>query len=407
MLTRRYFLRASAIAVAGVGAGAAVVVRAARQGERHEAQDPGRHFSARRGRWPEHRRAVLREALLRPASDASPCPRPGKPNGGHRSRWTLCVASRVAATEALVGQRAAGDRPCRGLARSDRGRTSTRRISWSRERRDKTSEDGWLNRALPCRSTPASSPIRAIAHGGANAAHAARQPRRASPSTTWSSFRSRNQASGRHPREHVCDDRRCAARWRRAKKPSTRSSMIESINRAPVHSGQRRAVPAANSASGLQQVARLIKADVGVEVAFADIGGWDHHSNESGAAAETAAAVRRVARRVRARHGRSDGRHRARDDVGVRPDRAENGNGGTDHGHGNVMMVLGGAVHGGHGLRPVARPGAGTAVRTARPRGDDRLPRRARRGRHKPSRAADRSVFPGFTPGPALGLIRS
>src|SRR6202043_1212692 len=32
----------------------------------------------------------------------------------------------------------------------------------------------------------------------------------------------------------------------------------------------------------LQQIARLIKSDVGVEVAFADIGGWDHHVNEVG-----------------------------------------------------------------------------------------------------------------------------
>ena len=32
----------------------------------------------------------------------------------------------------------------------------------------------------------------------------------------------------------------------------------------------------------LQQLARLIKADVGVEVAFVDIDGWDHHANEVG-----------------------------------------------------------------------------------------------------------------------------
>jgi len=30
----------------------------------------------------------------------------------------------------------------------------------------------------------------------------------------------------------------------------------------------------------MRQIAQLIKADVGVEVAFADIGGWDHHVNE-------------------------------------------------------------------------------------------------------------------------------
>ena len=37
---------------------------------------------------------------------------------------------------------------------------------------------------------------------------------------------------------------------------------------------------------------------------------------------------------------------------------AENGNRGTDHGHGNAMMLIGGAGQGRQGLRPVARPGA-------------------------------------------------
>ena len=56
--------------------------------------------------------------------------------------------------------------------------------------------------------------------------------------------------------------------------------MVESIGRTPY-------VPA-NGAQyqgefgrSLQQIARLIKADVGLEVAFADMGGWDHHSNEA------------------------------------------------------------------------------------------------------------------------------
>ena len=43
----------------------------------------------------------------------------------------------------------------------------------------------------------------------------------------------------------------------------------------------------------LQQVARLIKADVGVEVAFVDIGGWDHHATRQHAAHQPAQPVRR------------------------------------------------------------------------------------------------------------------
>jgi uncharacterized protein (DUF1501 family) len=98
----------------------------------------------------------------------------------------------------------------------------------------------------------------------------------------------------------------------------------------------------------LQQIARLIKADVGVEVAFADLGGWDHHGNENpqlntllrqfgtSLAAFTrdlGALMEQVVIVTMSEFGRTA---------------AENGNAGTDHGHGNVMMVLGGEVRGGH-----------------------------------------------------------
>ena len=53
----------------------------------------------------------------------------------------------------------------------------------------------------------------------------------------------------------------------------------------------------------LQQVARLIKADVGVEVAFADIGGWDHHSNETGPLTNLLQRIRDVTRGLHPRHG--------------------------------------------------------------------------------------------------------
>ena len=97
----------------------------------------------------------------------------------------------------------------------------------------------------------------------------------------------------------------------------------------------------------LMQIARLIKADAGLEVAFADIGGWDHHSNEApqltGLSREFAMSLAAFVR---------DLGDRMEDVVLVTMSEfgrtaAENGSGGTDHGHGNVMMVVGGRVQGG------------------------------------------------------------
>jgi uncharacterized protein (DUF1501 family) len=100
----------------------------------------------------------------------------------------------------------------------------------------------------------------------------------------------------------------------------------------------------------LRQIAQLLKADVGLEVAFADVGGWDTHVNQGAATGQLAARLDDVARGLAALFV----------DLGDRMDDVvvltmsefgrmvvENGNRGTDHGHGNAMIVMGGAVRGG------------------------------------------------------------
>ncbi len=105
--------------------------------------------------------------------------------------------------------------------------------------------------------------------------------------------------------------------------------------------------------NNLQQIARLIKADVGVEVAFADVGGWDHHVNEVGARPSQgilANALRALGQGLAA-FWRDLG-DQMEDVVVVTMSEfgrtaKENGNRGTDHGHANVMFVIGGSVRGG------------------------------------------------------------
>jgi uncharacterized protein (DUF1501 family) len=121
-----------------------------------------------------------------------------------------------------------------------------------------------------------------------------------------------------------------------------------------------------NTALGrsLRQIAQLIKAGVGLEVAFTDTGNdirWDTHTNQGGAQGQLANFLRTFSQAIAA----------FAMDLGQRMDDVvvltmsefgrtarENGSRGTDHGHGNAMLVLGNSVKGGKvygewkGLKP-------------------------------------------------------
>ncbi len=100
----------------------------------------------------------------------------------------------------------------------------------------------------------------------------------------------------------------------------------------------------------LQQIAQLIKSDAGLEVAFAEAGGWDHHVNEGGVKGQLAARLQEFGDALAAFY--KDMGDRMADITVLTMSEfgrtaRENGNRGTDHGHANAMFVLGGAVKGG------------------------------------------------------------
>jgi uncharacterized protein (DUF1501 family) len=108
--------------------------------------------------------------------------------------------------------------------------------------------------------------------------------------------------------------------------------------------------PRSGYGEALKQIAQLIKADVGLEVAFAESGSWDHHVNEGAATGQLAVRLDDFARGIAALV--RDLGDRMADVVILTMSEfgravAENGNRGTDHGHGNAMMVIGGSVRGG------------------------------------------------------------
>ncbi len=89
----------------------------------------------------------------------------------------------------------------------------------------------------------------------------------------------------------------------------------------------------------------MIKADVGLEVAFAEAGGWDTHVNQGASAGQLAGRLDDFARGLSALA--LDLGDRMADVVILTMSEfgravAENGNRGTDHGHGNAMMIIGG-----------------------------------------------------------------
>jgi uncharacterized protein (DUF1501 family) len=100
----------------------------------------------------------------------------------------------------------------------------------------------------------------------------------------------------------------------------------------------------------LKQIAQLAKANVGLEVAFADVGGWDTHVNQGAAQGQLATRLNDFARSIAAL---ATDLGDALDDTVILTmsefGRAvsENGNRGTDHGHGNAMLAIGGGVRGG------------------------------------------------------------
>jgi uncharacterized protein (DUF1501 family) len=108
--------------------------------------------------------------------------------------------------------------------------------------------------------------------------------------------------------------------------------------------------PSGKLGQKMKDIASVIHANAGLEVACVDVGGWDHHANEGGNVGTLSNMLKDVGDSLGA-FGK---------DLGDRMDNTlvvvmtefgrtcrENGNNGTDHGHGGAMFLLGGAVKGG------------------------------------------------------------
>jgi uncharacterized protein (DUF1501 family) len=122
--------------------------------------------------------------------------------------------------------------------------------------------------------------------------------------------------------------------------------------------------PAGGLGAALKDVAALIKANIGVKVVAVSIGGWDHHTNLLANLALLGTELSGCLKAFRDDLGADLGRTLTlvMTEFGRRID--ENGGDGTDHGHGGVMVAMGGGIAGGRVLlKDDAWPGLAPAQR--------------------------------------------
>jgi uncharacterized protein (DUF1501 family) len=214
----------------------------------------------------------------------------------------------------------------------------------------KATAGGWMNRAMPTEPGKP-SPVRAVALGpvlprtlaGSNAAVALQ---------TINSFQVRDAVAAKQFQEMYTDstDPLLAAAGRETFEAV---AMLQSIQNRPYTPALGADYPRGRLGESLRQIAQLIKSDVGMEMAFADVGGWDHHVNELGQRASEGqlANLLRDFGQSLAAFWKDLGDHMS--DVAIVTmsefgrTAHENGNRGTDHGHANCMFVMGGGIRGG------------------------------------------------------------
>ncbi|WP_446743991.1 DUF1501 domain-containing protein [Silvibacterium acidisoli] len=219
----------------------------------------------------------------------------------------------------------------------------------------KSTEDGWLNRALQAeneRIRASQTPFRAvsltpqmprtlegrvpaIALNNVRDFHLGNGPAAAPANASFEALYAQTADAALHGTAHETFD---AVQM-------LKSSQLDRYTPAPGANYPRGAF-----GDSMKQVAQLLKANLGVEAAFTDIGGWDHHQNEGSVEGQLAGRLREFSESLSAFW--TDMGDQAGDVVVVTMSEfgrtaRENGTRGTDHGHANVMFVMGGPVRGG------------------------------------------------------------
>ncbi len=221
----------------------------------------------------------------------------------------------------------------------------------------KSTNDGWLNRALATGPAPAGpggapSAFRAVALGS----QVPRTLQGKVPAIAVSNLQDFS-VGGKGPQpsaisnafQAMYDESSDAVLHGTGEETFEAVKMLKSADPAKYQPAAGVNYPNTPFGNSLKQIAQLMKANLGVEAAFSDIGGWDTHQNQGAATGQLANRLTEF----------SNGIAAFWQDMGADAENItlvtmsefgrtarQNGTGGTDHGHANVMFVLGGAVKG-------------------------------------------------------------
>jgi uncharacterized protein (DUF1501 family) len=400
MVTRRIFLRSSAIAVAGFGMAPSWLVRAAAQ-----SQNRRKILIAIFQRGAADGLNIVVPYFEKPYYDLRPSiavPAPGRPNGG------IDLDGRFAFHPSLQPMKPFWDSGQLAIIHAAGSPNPSRSHFDAQDYMEsgtpgRLSEGGWLNRALTP-ATPGTSPLRAVAMGS-QLPRTLRGSQTAVAVNNLDQFQVRNQAAA-GILESMYAATADTALMASGKETFEAIRFVEAVNKRPYTPANGAQYPGSEFGRGLQQIAKLIKADAGVEAAFVDIGGWDHHTNE---APQLTQLLQQFGNSLAA--FAKDMGNRMEDVVLVTMSEfgrtaKEDGNGGTDHGHGNVMMVLGGPVRGGkvYGQWPGLEPEQLHEKRDLAITTDFRDVLGELVSTHLGQKS--NAVFPGFQPVNPLGLLR-
>ena len=216
----------------------------------------------------------------------------------------------------------------------------------------KSTQDGWLNRYLQSKADPQKSLFRAVSmtQNMPRAMQGKASTLAISNLADFSIRAGQSSAAMQGGFEAMYDQTVNDALHGTGKETFEAVNYLKQVNPSQYKAENGAEYPRTPFGNSLLQTAQLIKAGVGLEVAFTDIGGWDTHVNEGNQQGQLSNLLRQFSSAIAALYT----------DLGQRMDDVvvltmsefgrtarENGNRGTDHGHANAMFVVGNSVRGG------------------------------------------------------------